>query len=535
MKKLKGIKGVLIGVFVVAAALCVFAACSSDKDSADDTPITEMSLSIDNVKRTYLTYQSFSTDGLEATVKRESGNEETISAAYLDVDNSAFDNTTAGEYTIVVSYSEGGVTLSESYDVEVIEEITGLSVKKDTVDYTIAEGASGVNISTSDIKVYAVDKNGVSSTALSSGAYETKYFKGGEEITSLNNVGVGVYTIYAYRDVSIEGKFSSLQYTCAAYVFCYVKDPIETIELDKEATSSVFTQEASKIDQMSATWVFKITYDSGIVGTVSGAEMEISNLVTTKTGENKTATATYVERIKTSTEEEIKSHTVSVEYTISGIADDLYGLVEVYNFNDIYTGSEVTYTAGSVLMDTFTTVGSVKTGSSTYGLADIPVELEDLELKGRVQINSSNKLQFSMILPGTVTIYGICGTGSDDNTTTLTLAGDNDAGASATWVAGGENGALHKNAYGDSEKYVTYECTAGDYVLSASGSTNIMAIVIKYDTKEEIEEKEKKEATNEIVMTSFGKDLTFENIDLNLPQKYVGTLVERNKNQDGQN
>ncbi|MCD8206652.1 MAG: hypothetical protein LUD72_01805, partial [Bacteroidales bacterium] len=426
----------------------------------------------------------FSTDGLEAEVKRESGNKETISASYLDVDYSDFDNTKAGEYDIVVSYTEDDVTLTQSYGVEVIEEITGMMVEKTTVDYAITD-VTGAEIKLDDMKVYSVTGESEAIRELSSGEYELKYFKGGDEITSLSGLSAGVYTIYAYRDVEISGKYSNISYECGAYVLVYVSDSLVSLTFNEEG--AVVTQDLSSEDTMTGTWTFTLTYESGIEKNLTIDDVAVTNLNTARpAADGESATVTYTEKYYVSADEEREDKSVStkVEYTITipvgGVTLEYeWDSEEMYRIAGFNEESEITNT---------TLDASWFTGSNAFMTYNGSNNSSDncLRTSGSYVVLAIKQNTISVTFYGTGTLeIAFMSTNSGSNTSTLAVSnanGDYIKGEAAT--EGDEKFAEHaysKTGGGEADQYV-YEVTANTpktvtYNIATPGTYTIHAYI----------------------------------------------------------
>ena len=140
MKKFKHIVPFLLALLMTLAI--PMSACGGDDD---DNKVTDTLQSVvvnaDNVKKEYFYGEDFNADGLvvKATVLSagaETPEERTLSAGEYTVDSSAFISTAYGKYTITVSYTLGGVTQSDYYEVRVIEALQKIEIDKTNVRQT---------------------------------------------------------------------------------------------------------------------------------------------------------------------------------------------------------------------------------------------------------------------------------------------------------------------------------------------------------------------------------------------------------------
>ncbi|MDE5722283.1 MAG: bacterial Ig-like domain-containing protein [Clostridia bacterium] len=271
MKKIR----ILLPVLMAALMLITmsFAAACKKKDSDGDvtTELLSIALNTDNVKKEFEKGEPFESEGLVVTASLKHSDKETAELKVLEkneynVDSSSFNSSVIGEYSINVSYRLDGIRKEASYSVTVIEEkpkFEGLEVTlsegtRDT--YTLSMASKSATIDVSKIVVKEVDENGVVIDQPITD-YEVALYNGAEkiEIPENNRVRVeegGTYQIWASKPSStIQG------YTLRGFVRIYVLNAMTKLEVTGE--DSVFTQAAGRIDLVTPTWEYTLTYANG--------------------------------------------------------------------------------------------------------------------------------------------------------------------------------------------------------------------------------------------------------------------------------
>lgn len=232
----------------------------------------------------------FVTTGLIVTARYDKGGDKVVTAL-VSVDSSAFNSKQDGTYEIIVSYTEDGVTKTASYNVTVfmIADGTGLKVSlADGVENIIrlGNGTASATIDTGAIVVKSVGADGKVRKVLSAGEYSVALYKGKTELTSGENLGEGVYQIWAsipyYEDNTkiIEG-----------FVYIYVVNPVESIAFNSDAEGTLTEQDAGS-DKMSSTWTFTAIFADGTSKPLTNADVKIGALDTRTAGEH-TVKVTY--------------------------------------------------------------------------------------------------------------------------------------------------------------------------------------------------------------------------------------------------
>ncbi len=120
MKKLKQ----LIVFCLVAVMALAFSACGEESKE-----LTSISVDSSAAKTEYTVGEEFSSDGIVVTANYSDSSTETVSSGNYTVDSSAYSSTTAGTYSIVVSYSG----MSASYSVTVSEAAVVTTVKLSSI------------------------------------------------------------------------------------------------------------------------------------------------------------------------------------------------------------------------------------------------------------------------------------------------------------------------------------------------------------------------------------------------------------------
>ncbi|MDE6613054.1 MAG: bacterial Ig-like domain-containing protein, partial [Clostridia bacterium] len=283
MKKIR----ILLPVLLAALMLITmsFAAACKKKDSDADvtTELLSITLNTDNVKKEFEKGELFESEGLVVTATLKHSDKETPELKVLEkneynVDSSSFNSDIEGNYSIKVTYSYEGVRKEANYTVNVVAMIVtfeGLEVTlaegtRDT--YTLNMGSKSATIDVSKIVVKEVDENGlVIDEPITD--YEVAIYNGAEklEIPENNRVRVeegGTYQIWASKpSANIPG------YTLRGFVRVYVLNAMTKLEVTGE--DAVFTQAAGRIDLVTPTWIYTLTYANGVTKTLNPSDVVI--------------------------------------------------------------------------------------------------------------------------------------------------------------------------------------------------------------------------------------------------------------------
>lgn len=180
-------------------------------------------------------------------------------------------------------------TFDENYECSVcgyVFEASGISISKNTTDYTLERLTR--SIPTNDITVKALAADKLSEITLTRGVdYELEFYKNGtEKLDNLTKADGGTYDIWAKTTIGGE--------THDAFVVVYVVDQVKKFEREGTFTT---TQELGT-DEMSKTWQFRVTYTSGKTETIDKTDSRIkisnySTYVATKNG--KTALVSFTD------------------------------------------------------------------------------------------------------------------------------------------------------------------------------------------------------------------------------------------------
>ena len=88
--------------------------------------MTGITLDTTSVNKTFNLNEAFNSTGLKVTVNYRSGATKQITSGFT---TSGFDSTTAGQKTITVSYTEEGITKTNTYTVDVVNNITDIKLE----------------------------------------------------------------------------------------------------------------------------------------------------------------------------------------------------------------------------------------------------------------------------------------------------------------------------------------------------------------------------------------------------------------------
>lgn len=305
-----------------------------------------LSLDTSKVKLIYDMDEDFTAENLGVTVVKNNVTQGVMTdpeAVQLDdskltINSSAFRKGVAGDYTIILNYTENNRTVSAFYSVTV-QKSAGVFIEKTTTNYDFV--LAGTEIDLSDITVkMATAVAGPKGEALTSDKYTVKCFDSAQNEVALTGDKLvvtksGTYQIWAFvENYTIPGTTETED--VKAFVLVNAVDEIESITFDDTAEGTVITQPKSVIDHISPTWKFTATYKSGYteqVGKGAGLEIQIvtnkeltNNAIVSYTstnciGETKKVT-TKVRYTITASEGVVEEHKLSITELTDKIGDD---------------------------------------------------------------------------------------------------------------------------------------------------------------------------------------------------------------------
>ena len=238
------------------------------------------------------------------------------------VDYGQYNKYAVGTYNIYVSYTHAGVTRSASYTVTVASDdpaIGGITAYTEGFKNTYyIENEDGVNVSLDGLYFLNVDADLTvdydnpipAATEENPDGYTLTYYKNGTVIDSLDGLQKGDYTIMAtYKNAS-------------AFVVVSVLDPVASIEVKPEVEGAKFEQVQSVTDELTSTWVFTVTYVSGLTKEVKKGDegVAVGGIVTVTAGARET---------KVSYTEDNETVSVSVPYTVTaaeGLTEETHSM-----------------------------------------------------------------------------------------------------------------------------------------------------------------------------------------------------------------
>ena len=281
MKKLR----ILLPVLMAAMMLLTisFAAACKKKDGEITTELVSITLNTDNVKKEFEMGDAFDAEGLvvTATLKhsdKAEPEEKVLEKSEYNIDSSAYNSSVEGNYNIIVSYSYGDVRKEANYSVTVVGMIVafeGLEVKLaagaiDTYNLTMISKSATIDVS--KIVVKEVDENGVVIDEPITD-YEVKVYNGAKELEIENNKVKaeegGTYQIWASKPSEKHNG-----YTLRGFVRIYVLNAMTKLEVTGE--DSVFTQAAGRLDKVTTTWNYTLTYANGKTKALTPADVTIT-------------------------------------------------------------------------------------------------------------------------------------------------------------------------------------------------------------------------------------------------------------------
>lgn len=456
-----------------------------------DESVRLSSLLIDytNAQTRYNLADEFSYEGLVVTAviyDYSSGTQtETFSVSLDDenlvIDSSSFDNTQEGQYTIPVSYTYEGVTVSATYTVRVLvgaglymEIVDGDNVYDISASYAMQLG--GTTIDLSDIDVYLADVNGKTSTLLTEG-YTFKVFYGDEEVEVTNNKFVaenaGAYNVWAYyENYTIPG--TSITVDLDDFMIIYVTDTLVSIELSNPGTA-VTTQSAGS-DVISSTWEFTATYSSGTTKQLTIDDVEVSGLDTRTATDSGVATISYTEYDTVSGNE--ITRTTTVNYVIEASSGTVS---EKFEFSYDELTAAIESALGSATDKTALTSEYFNTASNSFLTVNISDSNDQYRTSGNgcFEIkNGSVSVTFSGT--GTLTITVSSTGGSNTSEIGLIDSEGNYISATITGTNAVENDAGYYEVTGTTYVTLMFDITeAGTYSLVSNLGTNNRGVRIQ--------------------------------------------------------
>ncbi len=404
-------QALIIAVLSVFALTALFSACGIKTYVLE---LKSIDVNTENTKTEYFTGDDFTDEGIEVTAeiaKATGVNEKkTLSRDEYEINSASFNKYQPGVYRIVVSYTLEGVTKKASYDVTVTErEYDGLSVSLKEGETDTYRLTAPFDLDVTKISVKETDSYGNLTDAEVQG-YTTKLFKGKKEIAIVNGKARitedGAYQIWVEKASDVQAF-----YVRKAFVTVYVLDDVKTLAFDSSAEGTLTTQTEGK-DEISETWKFIVTYESGKTKVVGSKDVKfITPCDTSAAGENLTATATYTEKNAkaqsiTTTEADViysvtaKQQEESAESTVTINASDL-------ETGDIVENKEIA--KGITVMATASKKVVVDANDKTYGELTFTKRMK-LGGKGNT---TERSFKIEANSKGTVKLYAITGSGSD--------------------------------------------------------------------------------------------------------------------------
>ena len=404
-------QALIIAVLSVFALTALFSACGIKTYVLE---LKSIDVNTENTKTEYFTGDDFTDEGIEVTAeiaKATGVNEKkTLSRDEYEINSASFNKYQPGVYRIVVSYTLEGVTKKASYDVTVTErEYDGLSVSLKEGETDTYRLTAPFDLDVTKISVKETDSYGNLTDAEVQG-YTTKLFKGKKEIAIVNGKARitedGAYQIWVEKASDVQAF-----YVRKAFVTVYVLDDVKTLAFDSSAEGTLTTQTEGK-DEISETWKFIVTYESGKTKVVGSKDVKfITPCDTSAAGENLTATATYTEKNAkaqsiTTTEADViysvtaKQQEESAESTVTINASDL-------ETGDIVENKEIA--KGITVMATAFKKVVVDANDKTYGELTFTKRMK-LGGKGNT---TERSFKIEANSKGTVKLYAITGSGSD--------------------------------------------------------------------------------------------------------------------------
>ncbi|MDE6105240.1 MAG: bacterial Ig-like domain-containing protein [Clostridia bacterium] len=284
MKKLRILLPVLMAAMMLLTISFAAACKKKDSDGGATTELVSITLNTDNVKKEFEVGDAFDAEGLvvTATLKhsdKTDPEEKVLDKSEYNVNSSAFDSSVEGNYNIIVSYSYEGVRKDANYTVSVVSMIVtfeGLEVKlaegaRDTYNLTMVSKSATIDVS--KIVVKEVDENGVVIDEPITD-YDIELYNGATKIDIPENNKVKVEEGGTYQIWASKPSAKHDGYTLRGFVRIYVMNAMEKLEVTGD--DSVFTQAAGRLDKVTTTWAYTLTYANGKTKALTPADVTIT-------------------------------------------------------------------------------------------------------------------------------------------------------------------------------------------------------------------------------------------------------------------
>ena len=404
-------QALIIAVFIVFALTATLSACGIKYGVPELKSVT---VNAENAKTEFLTGEDFTFEGIVVTacIVAPTGKEaeQKLNDGEYEVDSSGYNKYQPGVYSITISYTRNEITKKGTYKVTVVERLyDGLSValkEGETDTYRLGEP---VELDVSKITVKETDAYG-NLTENEVEGYTVKLYKGKQEIALTDGKAVitedGAYQIWVEKASDVQAF-----YVRKAFVTVYVLDDVKTLTFDQTAPGTLTTQVQGK-DEISSTWKFIVTYESGKTKTVGSDQVKFLTACNTETvGENFIATATYTE--KNAKSESITTTEADVSYSVTAKQEEeKTEITSVINASDLQAGDITANTEiaeGITITATSSKKVTVDANSKSYG---------ELKFTQRIKLGGVGKttersFKIEAKGKGTVTLYAITGSSGD--------------------------------------------------------------------------------------------------------------------------
>ncbi len=405
----------------------------------------------------------------------------------VEIDSSAYNKNVVGEYPIVVSYTDRGVTIESTFTVQVITA-AGLVLQLPSVEeqpqdtYTLTSDSPTAEIDVSGISVYVADANGIieGSEPVNHSDLTFSAYLGQKEYPITNNkftadVG-GTYAIYAdYENYTMP---SGTQVDkIDGFTLVYVVDKLVSLTFNATAEGTITSQKAG-VNIMRNTWSFTATYGSGNTAVISAndSRINIENFSSTAIGTDKIATVTFTDY---DAKGEVMTATTEVTYTVEAVTVD--EVENIFIDSDIVSQLNSTYTEEFILNDFVSITAeegsavNINANSKTYGEYSFTYRIQ----LGGEGTNEHRSIKINTIAPGaTIRIY--CMASNSQETRDVALYDNTfvDKTVTPTAIVGDI-----KNVAGDKLYLVEFTVTAAStyYFASQGSGVNVYGIEIIYN------------------------------------------------------
>lgn len=335
----------------------------------------------------------------------------------------------------------------------------GIVIIKGTTEYTL-DSSLTMNIPMNDFKVKVRKENGMDAGEVQ---YSLKYYKGKEEISSLNRVSEGAYNVYA--TATVDGKETE------SFVVIYVLDEIESIAFK----TGTVEQEAGE-NKMSKTWKYTVTYKSGRQVEVGADDVKVDGLATNNVTDEGKATVSY-------TYKNLKGKVTTVQTEVPYTVKESSGVkVDTIEFSaDNLTATTENTTADTVLVEgVMTAKPGVAVDGNKKSYEDANDSSNNREYSQRLKLNgtgspTSRSVEIVTTKKAKIVVYAQSGSSTADRQLALAKT------TFVSWATTPEEIVGEtKTCLGASLTRVEYEVAeAGTYyLLSTSGGINIYGIEI---------------------------------------------------------